>query len=138
MKDVTENPLLIAETIQRDEVRWKNQTALVALMAEFGITIPAHDFANWRPTVRSMGCIPGVNEGCTILATNGLLAYFTTVSFPDENDGTKWVDSVFCGHIQRFTGDVKPLFCMPKPHKEKVVKARKEKKKSRKELLESI
>lgn len=116
--------MISEDTIERDEVARKNRDALVALMAAHSLWIPASDFANWRPTVRQHGDISGVASDLTIIATNGLLAYFS--------DAT---GSVFCGHIQCFSGEVKPLFSTQKD-KAKTIKPAKTKspRKSRLEL----
>jgi hypothetical protein len=90
-------------TLQRDEVARKNVNALVQLMHEYNLFIPARHFPNWRPTQRVSGDIEGVIESVEVIATDGLLAYFLTY------DG-----SVFVGHVQKFTGDVKTLFSTPK------------------------
>jgi hypothetical protein len=94
------------ETLERDEVSWKNQLELVRLMREHNLFIRAADFPNWRPTVRAEGEIPGVCEGLTIIATDGLLGYFLNP-----------VGETFVGHIQRFSGEVKTLFGKDKPVK---------------------
>jgi hypothetical protein len=94
------------ETRERDEVSWKNQLELVRLMREHNLFIRAADFPNWRPTVKAEGEIPGVCEGLTIIATDGLLGYFLNP-----------VGETFVGHIQRFSGEVRTLFGKDKPVK---------------------
>lgn len=80
------------------ELDLANRRSLVALMHEYNIVINARDFVNWRPTKRELGDIPGVAEGVTIVATDGLLGYFI-----DANSVP------ICGHIDWFTGKVQPL-----------------------------
>ena len=54
----------------------QNRRALVELMLEHNITIPAKQFDKWRPTVRKTGRIDGVSNGLTCIATDGLQGYF--------------------------------------------------------------
>lgn len=98
-------PYAQEQTIDRDSVRWKNEQALSDIMREYSLTIPAHDFKNWRPTLRVSGSIPGVAPHVTIIATNGILGYFVyeDITVP-----------VLCGHIQCFDGKVEPLFSAAK------------------------
>lgn len=111
------------ETMLQDETRRLNREALVELMKEYKLFIRAADFGNWRPTVRTNGDIPGVTAAdVTIIATDGLLAFFLR---PDGD--------ILYGHIQHFTGEVKPLFSMPK---ERVIKEKSDKPK-RKSLVAS-
>jgi hypothetical protein len=120
-------------TLQRDEVARKNTNALVQLMHEHNLFIPARHFPNWRPTQRVSGDIEGVIESVEVIATDGLLAYFLTF------DG-----NVFIGHVQKFTGDVKTLFSMPKrasatkPSRKSSGSPRVRVKSKRQQLLESL
>jgi hypothetical protein len=115
-------------TLLRDEVARKNVNALVQLMHEHNLFIPARDFPNWRPTQRVSGDIEGVIEAVEIIATDGILAYFLTF------DG-----SVFIGHIQKFTGKVKTLFSVPKQVKATTERRLRVKKKSKRQtMLESL
>jgi hypothetical protein len=114
----------VRETQQRDETQRLNRNELLHLMQQYGFVIRAIDFPNWRPTQRSSGTIPGVWDNVEIIATDGLLGYFV--------EG----QDVLIGHIQMFTGDVKPLFSTPKNG---AVKPRKPKQKSkRQQILNSI
>lgn len=100
---------------QQDEsanVAMLNRHALVALMHKYGFTIPAREFQNWRPTKLATGDISGVANQVTVLATDGLLAYF------DTGDGT-----VLCGHKDWFSGAVETLHTLERA--EKATKPRK-------------
>lgn len=94
------------DTIARDEVARQNAETLAGLMAKHGLLIPARDFPLWRPTLRATGDIAGIRGELTVIATNGILAYFLTAT-----------DETFVGHIQKFSGKVKPLFSLPKPQR---------------------
>jgi hypothetical protein len=88
------------DTKERDEVARKNKQALIYLLAEHPeIFIGTRDFANWRPTVREIGTIPGVWESVEILCTDGLIAWFLNHD-PDR------FGEVLVGHIQHFSGEV--------------------------------
>ena len=88
---------------KRAECAASNDKALFVLMGEHSIKISPREIAEWRPCRRSVGDIPGVREGLTILCTNGVVAWFTT------QDST-----LVFGHISHFTGKVAPLFSVPK------------------------
>jgi hypothetical protein len=113
--------------IERRDIQWLAQTELTRLMAEHSLYISAADFPNWRPTVRSSGNIPGVADNVTIIATNGLLAYFLQWHFPvtaeeyvakgETPKVEDCVQRVLIGHIQRFDGEVKPMFVKQKEAK---------------------
>lgn len=97
------------DTRERENIALLNSQALARLMEEHRLYISAADFPNWRPTQKSNGSIPGVASNVTIIATNGILAYFV---FDDP------CVPVLCGHIQCFTGDVKTLFASQKRKRE--------------------
>jgi hypothetical protein len=102
-------------------------------MHEHNLFIPARHFPNWRPTQRVSADIEGVIEAVEVIATDGLLAYFLTF------DG-----NVFIGHVQKFTGDVKTLFSVPKSASSSAATKQKRKsnapkvKSKRQQLLESL
>lgn len=81
-----------------------NRKEMVRLMLLYGFTIKSKDFLNWRPTQRHIGDIGGVSEGVTIIATDGLLAYYV-------NSNTSVEDKqAFCGHVDWFVDtDGKPI-----------------------------
>ena len=91
---------------QRAEVDSENLSALLSLCREYRLYIPKGQFQYWRPTTRCEGEIKGVKDSLTIIATDGLLAFFLT-----ENG------EVFQGHIQDFTGKVKILYSTTAPQK---------------------
>lgn len=99
------------ETALRDETDRKNRQELGRLMDKHGLFIRQSELDDWRPTVEETGDIPGVRDSVTIIATNGIVAYFL---LPDDFD-------VLFGHIQKFTGEVRTKFSMPKdkPTKER-------------------
>jgi hypothetical protein len=117
-KKASTSTLPIEDMVERDLVNKANRDALSAVMQEFNLYIKASDFPNWRPTIRNEGDIPGVAEAVTIVATNGLLAYF----IQPEGDA-------LIGHIQKFSGDVVTLYST---RKEKAARE----KKPRKSLIE--
>lgn len=88
----------IRATQARENVAALNTTALLALMREHNITIPTRSFAQWRPTVRNSGALPGFDREYTVLCTDGVVAWYI--------DAT---GALFYGHVQWFTGDIKPL-----------------------------
>jgi hypothetical protein len=110
---------------EREAVNIKNRDEMVRLMEQYNLTIKANDFHTWRPTQRDTGDIPGVWGGVEIIATNGLLGYFVNST------------DVYIGHIQKFTGEVKPLNGVPRREgaKTRVIKRKKSKKQL---ILESI
>lgn len=79
-------------------VRQLNSNAMLALMSRHGITIPARNATHWRPTVPSAGHIPGFEREFRVLCTDGCVAWFIDT-----------MDVLFYGHVQHFTGDIKPL-----------------------------
>ena len=79
-----------------------NHHEMLNLVEEYRLYIPRNKFPDWRPTRRIEGTIVGVNEYLTIIATDGVLAFFLT------DDGM-----VFQGHIQHFDKQVKTLFATP-------------------------
>jgi len=87
------------DMIERTLVALLNRNELINLMGQYQILIPIRELPFWRPTERHSGDIDGVHEAVTIIATNGLLGWFLTF------EGEAW-----CGHIQFFSGEVKPLF----------------------------
>lgn len=98
----------IHASVLRAQIAQANADALIALMAEFGFTLPARTFPSWRPTLREHGVLQGLAENVEILCTDGVLAYFL---LPRE-DGTK---ELLLGHISSFDGEVSTLHSMPKP-----------------------
>src|SRR2546430_15348622 len=57
------------DSAERDLVAKANRDELTRLMLQYGFTIKAKDFPNWRPTKRSSGNVPGVWETVEIIAT---------------------------------------------------------------------
>jgi hypothetical protein len=104
-------------------VSLENYNALIALMQQYNILIPARSMALWRPTVRSIGYIDGVREGLTIVATDGLLGWYIT------QDEQAW-----CGHIGHFSGDIRPLFSFHGPMSSKT-KIKQPRKKSKRQII---
>lgn len=84
-------------TAARDEVQRLNVNALLALQARYGITLP-RNAADWRPTLRVRGHIPGFEREFEVLCTDGIVAWYKDA-----------MDVLFYGHTQHFTGDIKPL-----------------------------
>lgn len=99
------------DTIARDDVTQKNATALSMLLREHLLLIQPKEFPQWRPTKRASGSIPGVAESVTVIATNGLMAYFLY-------DGAEREGEVLFGHVQKFDGKVETLHTLPKAPKE--------------------
>lgn len=89
-------------TQDKDEADAKNRERLVKLMLRYNITIPAREIDKWRPTVEKTGNIPGVSDGLTCIATNGLLAYFTR---PDREP--------LYGHVHWFHWDTPDISYIP-------------------------
>ncbi len=95
------------DMVERDQVARLNRQALLALLREYpAIFIARKDFDVWRPTTREHGEVAGVWESVEILCTDGLLAWY--------RDLTSDITVLLCGHIQHFSGEVKPLFSLPK------------------------
>lgn len=117
----------LRQDVDRAEVALDNRNEMIRLMGQYGFLIPAKRLPFWRPTVRSSGDIDGVREALTIIATDGLLAYFLT--FEDE---------VWCGHIQHFSGKVQPLFSFHSGNGSKPSKSRVKQKSRRQQILDSI
>lgn len=114
---------VMRETTLRDETARLNRQALCDVMRDFSIVISQRDFDTWRPTKRNTGDITGVAYGLQILCTDGVLAHFL-----------KPTGEVLLGHIQCFSGEVAPLYSMPK---ERVIKeANDAKRRPRKSLLD--
>lgn len=99
-------------TIQRDSVSWKNEQELLRLMHCHNFQISPHNFRLWRPTVRQSGDIPGVWQNVTIIATDGLQGFFLLGD----------TETIVIGHIQMFSGEVKTMFGLDKPIKQKLEK----------------
>lgn len=99
------------DTIARDDVAQKNATALSMLLREHLLFIQPREFPTWRPTKKVSGGIPGVAESVTVIATNGLTAYFLY-------DGEAREGEVLFGHVQKFDGKVETLHTLPKTLKE--------------------
>ncbi len=77
---------------RRARVRQLNSDAMVAVLNETGMTLPAHTLREWRPTTRVTGYVNGITVGNVwCLATNGLLGLFTY-----------WNGVAFLGHIKNF------------------------------------
>ncbi len=95
------NTSLLEDAQERGEVARKSSEAMLNILRDYSLTIRAKDFPLWRPTARSNGSIPGVALNVTIIATDGILGYFV---YDDPNV------PVLCGHIQFFSGEVRPLF----------------------------
>lgn len=122
-------PANLNDAQKRDAVAHLNSTALLALQAQYGLTLPARSAHLWRPTLRSRGHLPGFDREFTILCTDGVVAWYV--------DHT---DALFYGHVQHFTGDVKPLHSMPKADRpqDAAGKPRKARKKSKKLTLDDV
>lgn len=110
---------------ERAVVDAQNRDALVSLMLQHNLTIPAREFSTWRPTIPTMGQISGIFDQVQIIATNGLLGWFL-------NGETEPI----CAHIQTFDGDVKPLFSIAP--KDKVKPIRKKGKSKRQIIIDSM
>jgi hypothetical protein len=104
-----------------------NYNSLIALMQQYNILIPARTMALWRPTVHATGYIDGVREGLTIVATDGLLGWFTT------HDEQAW-----CGHIQFFSGDIRPLHSFHGPMSSKAKIKTPRKKSKRQQIIDNL
>lgn len=119
------------DTMARDEVARLASCEFARLMAVHRLFIAARDFPNWRPTLRTTGDIPGVIDSVEIIATDGLLGYFLDTS-----------DETFIGHIQKFTGEIKPMFEIKDGKKTKDVRKRsaasKDRKPTRKQVLANL
>lgn len=76
-----------------------NRAAFLDLMRKHRQTLRASDLDCWRPTARVSGEVPGVWACVTVVATDGILGWFETAA-----------STLLVGHIQHFTGAVKPLF----------------------------
>lgn len=85
-------------------VRAAMDDALCALMLKHSLTLP-NAGRNWRATASSHGVISGMEHmgELTILCTDGVVAWF-------EGEGNM---PLFYGHVQHFSGEVKPLFSLP-------------------------
>ena len=109
---------------ERARVAALNRNALIDLMGQHSILIPARELSQWRPTQLAKGNIDGIQEALMIIATNGILGWFLT------HDGVAWY-----GHIQCFSGKIKPLFSLPKQDKPKTTKVKKPKQKSKRQQI---
>lgn len=85
------------------ETRMLNETGLMRVMLEHGLVLPRQG-KDWRPTQRTRGHIAGLEHVGTleILCTDGVVAYFASAD-----------NKTFYGHIQKFSGKVKPLYSLP-------------------------
>ena len=122
------------ELREKSEIALLNNTAMVALMHEYNLLIPARTMHLWRPTLRSKGSVQGIRDGLELIATDGILGYFVLPTETDEK--LAWL-----GHISHFDGKIEPLFSFhgPMASKSKVKKERKKREKSKRQLLiESI
>lgn len=84
---------------QITEVARLNEQALEALKARWGLTLPEQSGVRWRVCKESTGEVPGISFALTILCTDGCVAWFRTAD-----------DGLFHGHIQHFSGEVKPMY----------------------------
>lgn len=84
---------------RRDMVQTLNAEAIARFMAKHKMTVSARSLADWRPTRPVTGCIAGVWECVTIIATNGVLAWFEHPTQPLK-----------VGHVQCFDGKIEPLY----------------------------
>lgn len=93
------------DTIDRDEVAWKNANALSELVRLHALSISNRDFDRWRPTVPTSGYIDGFFDlgNLTCVATDGLQAWFLR-----EADERPHV-----GHVQFFRWDVPVIKMVP-------------------------
>ena len=82
----------------RDAFATANDTALMQLLATYGITLPPRHALAWRPTKRTTGSLPGFDRELEILCTDGIVAWYL------QRDG-----QLFYGHTQYFTGKIAPL-----------------------------
>lgn len=130
---MTDSDWKMRDTMERDDTARLASDELSRLMATHRLFIPARDFPNWRPTLRTSGDIPGVITEVEIIATDGLLGYFLTS-----------LGETFIGHIQRFTNDIKPMFSIKSKKETKDVRKRsaashgKPKRPSRKDILANL
>jgi hypothetical protein len=112
---------------ERALVALQNYNALIGLMQQYNILIPARTMALWRPTVHTTGYIDGVREGLTIVATDGLLGWYIT------HDEQAW-----CGHIAQFSGDIRPLFSFHGPMSSKAKIKQPRKKSKRQTIIDNL
>lgn len=115
------------DMVERAEVDLKNRNALVELMRQHKLLIPAREFRNWRPTLRVKGQIQGLYDHVQIIATNGVLGWFLNGDIEP-----------LCGHIQTFDGDVLPLFSMSKKGQSSPEPKSLRKKSKRQQILDSL
>ena len=115
------------ELVERARIATLNRNALITLMGQHRILIPARELPLWRPTLPDKGDIDGVQEAITIIATNGILGWFLTRD-----------DQAWCGHIQCFTGEIKPLFSVPQVGKATKPKRPKGQKSKRQTILDTL
>lgn len=128
----------LPDLIEQEQVARMNRDGLTKVMGEFNLQISSRDFDDWRPTLRENGAIPGVVTSVTILATNGLLGWFIRGQDCETASPTLNLANVFYGHIQMFTGKVRPLFSTRKEKKVLEARERAPRRKSRKRLLAEI
>jgi hypothetical protein len=84
-----------------------NREGMVKLMAETGVTIPAKEFALWKPTKRNLGQVRGVYGNVMILAHDGMLGLFQRA---EGEVGARYVTA----HIGWFDGTIEGLFSFKK------------------------
>ena len=90
------------EASDRATIAQLNRDALSAVQAETGITIAAHQYSKWRPTVRTTSTIQGLDSACTCVATDGMLGIFVLpVAHPT-------LGTAFIGHACHFVGGIPP------------------------------
>lgn len=116
MSDSLDSSDALRDAQARERVSNANKQAMFDLLSEFSLRL-CRDIKDWRPCERTRGDILGIASGVEILATDGVAGFFL------RPDG-----SVLYGHIQHFTGEVKPLFSVPKPAAEAKPKPGKTKK----------
>jgi hypothetical protein len=92
----------VEERAERDETERRNGVALLEVMEKYGLTLPAREFATWRPTQPTDGRIEGIADGITCLATNGILGFFVS----------EWREP-FIGHVQYFMWDTPVVSYVP-------------------------
>jgi hypothetical protein len=122
--DTTEQQRLDAE---RADTATDNRNSLIELMQRYNLLIPARAMQLWRPTERALGAIDGLRGRLEIIATDGILGWFIT------EEGDAW-----CGHIQFFDGDIKPLHSFHGPMASKSPKMKVKKKSKRQMIIDSL
>ena len=131
MKQTQDEVILNAEQVREDALRAEtallNHNEMSKLMGRYGLLIRAKHLPMWRATQRVKGDIDGVHEALTIIATDGVLGWFLTY------DEEPW-----CGHIQCFSGDVKPLFTFGVSSSKSAKTIKRKGKSRRQQILDSL